>query len=636
MPGEGRPGTFHRYNAHVAARRLEQEETLMKNFRPLAILALSLVMSLACATAPAQDTREPRTVGVLFVVHGGAVEQDVADTFDSTLQFFQYDPNNSIYKSLIWNAAAWPTVVKSGDSQSYANAASQLKKYTFGSERMGGNDPASALTDRQFDMLQRELEARGRELNVRFVADIAQWIGTQEQANRLPWPRYLYEPKVPGGSPLTYCGSAADGGPWAGCDPERYNVDGPAERLLTQGAGEIVVIDLTVGGTRFWKTHDVISMTRRVVADWNQRKGTSVPVRWVNDPSDLMRDSYPSDPPNWTRSLGPPKTDPRVPLAGRRNPVIEDPLLAAMHVDGIVAAFNPSVRPKDTAVLFINHAIRDGNENFDPKIDDTVVLDGLIKQELLRRYPKIKPENILGSWMGIREANPEVRLGGRVRSNLERTRNMRGEDLGGAWLYESDKQLPDGDHRYRYWDALDLLRQRGVRHIVVIFSQIVIDNAINLIEVPNQIAKEIGSASWLYARSLDRLHYPEVGNPFADYWGVWADTQCRIEAPTENRATMTDATGPCCLQMGGCGDARPYPPPRQTPMDVARPDTDPSLIFDIPAFGHLGYNPSSGPPDAKAPVQGQYRGTWAVWRPPNDDPRMGTLLASQVGQLLQR
>jgi hypothetical protein len=597
-------------------------------------LVILLLMSLAAAASAAQAEKRERTVGVLFVVHGGSDEQGAADTFDSTLQFFQYDPNNILFKGMIWNAAAWPTVLKSGDSQSYANAATQLKKYEFGTERMGGRDPAPALTDRQFADMQRALEAEGRKLGIRFISDIAQWIGTQEQANRLPWPRYLYEPQVPKGSRLTYCGSAADGGPWPGCDPERYNVDGPAERLLKQGVDEILMVDMTVGGMRFWKTYDVVSMTRRVVADWNQRNGTAVPVRWVNDPADLMRDSYPSDPPNWTRALGPPKADSRVPLAGRPNPVIEDPLLVAMHVDGIVAAFNPSVAPKDTAVMFINHATRDGNENFDPKIDDTVVLDALIKQELLRRFPEIKADNIIGSWMGVREPNPAIRLVGRVRTNLERTREMRGEDLGGAWLYESDKQLPAGDHRYRYWDALDLLRQRGVQHIVVIFSQIVIDNAINLIEVPNQIGKEIGSRSWLSARSLDRRHYPDVGHPFADYWGVWVDNQCRLD---ESPATATAAaTGPCCLKLGGCGDARSYPPPRQTPLDQPRPDTDPSLAFDIPAWGHLGYDPAAGRPDDKAPVQGQYRGTWALWRPPNDDPRMGTLLARQVVQFLQR
>ena len=36
--------------------------------------------------------------------------------------------------------------------------------------------------------------------------------------------------------------------------------------------------------------------------------------------------------------------------------------------------------------------------------------------------------------------------------------------------------------------------------------------------------------------------------------------------------------------MGGCGDARPYPPPRQAPLSVALEDTDPSLAFDLPAY----------------------------------------------------
>lgn len=90
----------------------------------------------------------------------------------------------------------------------------------------------------------------------------------------------------------------------------------------------------------------------------------------------------------------------RVPLAGRTNPVILDPLLAEMAVDGIARSFNPKVPLRDTAVLFINHATRDGNETYDPKIDDTLVLDALIQQELLRRYPQIRAENVLGSWPG--------------------------------------------------------------------------------------------------------------------------------------------------------------------------------------------------------------------------------------------
>lgn len=594
---------------------------MTRSLRLLLVTSLLLVLALPAPAAP-------RKVGVLFAVHGGTDDQDVAHTFDSTLQFFQYDPNNIIFKGFIWNPVMWPKVVSAGDSQAYANAATQLKKYAFEYARIGGRDPATRLAEAQLADMSAELAKLGPGMNTEFLTDIVQWIGTQEQASRLPWPRWMYGPQVPKGSSLTYCGSDADGGPWKNCNPQRYDVDGPGERLLKAGATELVIIDMTVGGTRFWKTYDVVSMTRRMVADWNQRHGTQVAVRWVNDATDLMAESYPKDPPNWTRALGPPKADARVPLAGRPNPVILDPLLAEMAVDGIAKSFNSKVPLADTAVLFINHATRDGNETYDPKIDDTLVLDALIKQELLRRYPQIRADNVIGSWMGIREPNPAIQVGGAVRSNKERTRAMRGEDLGSAWLYESDKQLPGGDHQYRYWEALDLLRQRGVKHIVVIFSQIVIDSVLNMVEVPNQIAKEIGTHTWLYAGSLDRRTYPQEGTPFAPYWGIWIDNQCKVGEGPE--AT----TGPCCLKLGGCGDARPYPPPRQAPLTTALEDTDPSLGFDLPAYGHLGYDPAKGPPDDRKPVQGQYQGTWAMWVPPNDDPRMGKLLARQVAAFL--
>ena len=82
--------------------------------------------------------------------------------------------------------------------------------------------------------------------------------------------------------------------------------------------------------------------------------------------------------------------------------------------------------------------------------------------------------------------------------------------------------------------------------------------------------------------------------------------------------------------MGGCKDGAAYPPPRQSPMDRAREDVDPSLAFDVPAFGHLGYDATKGAPNDDAPVQNQYTGTWAMWVPANDDPRMGELLAGEV------
>jgi hypothetical protein len=88
--------------------------------------------------------------------------------------------------------------------------------------------------------------------------------------------------------------------------------------------------------------------------------------------------------------------------------------------------------------------------------------------------------------------------------------------------------------------------------------------------------------------------------------------------------------------MGGCADGRTYPPPRQTPMERAREDVDSSLAFDVPAYGHLGFDPAKGKPSSDRPVQNQYTGTWAMWVPANDDPRMGELLARQVVRYVER
>lgn len=579
-------------------------------------------------SAAIQAAGHGRTIGVLFVVHGGDEETSIANTFDNSLQFFQYDPNNVIYKRIMWNPRAWPLVTRSDDSQDYANAATQAIKYEFQNGRIGGVDPAADITDRQFEDMTRRLDEIGEERGITFVTDIANWLGSQNFIHRLPWPRAMYYPQVEGGSPLTYCGSEADGGPWEHCSTERYNVDGPGERLLKRGAEEIIMVDLTTSGVRFWKTYDVVRTTRRMVEDWNRRNGTDVRVRWVNDPTDLMRESYPTDPPNWTRSAGTPRVNPQVPLAGRPNPLIQDPLLIDAMVDGIVTSLNPDVPLAETAVLIVNHSIRDGNQAFDPKVDDTVQMDRLIKAELLRRYPDLKAENVLGSWMGLRVGNPELGKSRRGGYKTERSREMRGESLGNAWLYLSDRQLPGGDHQYRYWEALDLFRERGVGHIVVAFTQIVTDSVLNLVELPNQIAKEIGWKTWLRAGTLDFDTYPEVGHPFADYWGVWVKTQCQVPGGPEG------VTEPCCFEMGGCGTRQPYPPLRQTPMTRARQDTDPSLAFDISAYGHLGYDAEQGPPSEDRPVQDQYRGTWELWRPPNDDPRIGKLLARQVVMLL--
>jgi hypothetical protein len=87
----------------------------------------------------------------------------------------------------------------------------------------------------------------------------------------------------------------------------------------------------------------------------------------------------------------------------------------------------------------------------------------------------------------------------------------------------------------------------------------------------------------------------------------------------------------CCFEQGGCDDPlRPYPPPRQTPLNRARNDLDPSLAYDMSAYGDLGYDPALGPPDPDNPVQDQYTGTWEMFSPFSDDPRVGQMLARHV------
>jgi hypothetical protein len=304
------------------------------------------------------------------------------------------------------------------------------------------------------------------------------------------------------------------------------------------------------------------------------------------------------------------------------------------------------------------------------------------------------PENIIGAYMGVKEYGPT--------GVFERTREMRGENLGHAWLYEgnskiaidfkngttaftagttitgqssgakavvdqvillngtwtsgsavgtllvsntgigafqkneviSDNGTPSGsatatsltkwadvmpgdEWGYRYWEALEYLKNRGVGHIVIGFPQIVTDSVLSLVEIPNQIGKEIGIKTWKDWGTFDYTTYPGIGHPFADYWGIWVDTDC--------------GGVPCCFEMGGCGDpSRPYPPQRQT--SGARDDLDPSLAYDLSDFGHIGYDEtgSSGAPDPDFPVQNQYTGTWAMYSPPNDAAGLVTLIANHV------
>jgi len=421
---------------------------------------------------------------------------------------------------------------------------------------------------------------------------------------------------------------------WDGCDPERYNVDGPAERFIGAGVDRIIAIDLTTSGVRFFKTYDALEMIKKALTDLGR---SDIQIDWVNDPNNLMIKSRPTAPlgnwGTWTPDKGVPTDDPSVPLAENPNPIAEDLVLAELLVEGTEASFNGAVSDNATGVLILNHATRDYSQYHDPKIDDTLVLNRNIKNMFLTRHPTMDPDNIVGAYMGIKEDGTVEGYVGE-----ERTRNMRGENLGHAWLYESGMDnstgtpvynghgdLPGDEWGYKYWDALEYLKNRGVEHIVVCFPQIVADSVLNMVEIPNQIAKEIGYKNWIKWGLWDYSSYPGVGHPFADYWGIWVDTQCDDGA---------GGTKDCCFDMGGCpdngtyADNGTYPPLRQT--SGARDDLDPSLAYDVSEYGHLGYNPASGAPDPNAPVQNQYTGTWAMYQPPNDDSRLVEMLADHI------
>jgi hypothetical protein len=472
---------------------------------------------------------------------------------------------------------------------------------------------------------------------------------------------------------------------WPDCDPERFNVDGPVERLLKKGVSRIIVVDLTMSGIRFSKTFWPLQLAKKVLNKWNDDHGTSIPLLWVNDYSNLMERSYPIEPEGWTRALGYPTMDSHVLLEGGPNPLAEDQEIAELHADGIETAMSSTVSDADTGVVLMNHALYDHTETYDPKINDTITVNENIEALLLARHPEMDPDNIVGAFGGAKEVNSESGL-------FEFTREQRGDRFGTAYLYEGEKHLPANKWGYRYWEALEYLKNRGVKHIAVGFTQVSLSSALDLIEIPNQFGKEIGMKNWAKWGTGDYEKYPDVGHPFADYWGNWVYTECgewelsyksgtfefimgatligensgatgvikwlsedvftgtltlkEVSGTFEDGETISDNEGgsavadgtetmtskpECCFTMGGCGDPlRPYPPPRLVPMDVPRDEFDPSLTYDVSDYGHLGYDPDLGSPDPNAPVQDQYTGTWDMYKPADDDPRVGKILAKHV------
>jgi hypothetical protein len=525
--------------------------------------------------------------------------------WNASIQQFAYDPNHSVYKYVIWDPDMWWMVL---DTEVTTFAREYLMKYEFQYPRIGGVDPNQDIEDAIMEDIQAELDK-----NTDGITFEVGWAGfmASDQPEHWGYPRFLYYgPDGPDrGANCTYCGEDEDDGPWPDCDPDRFNVDGPAERLLKKGVDRIIMVSWLMAGIRYDKGFHVVEMTKKVVDEWNEEHGTSIPVIWVNDYSNLMERSFPTEPEGWTRSEGLPTKDSHVLLSGGPNPLAEDPEITELHVDGIEAAMSSEVLDSDTGVILMNHGLHDNCETFDPKINDTLIVNKEIKSQLLRRHPDMDPDNIVGAWGGIEALNPENGL-------VEHSRELRGERIGYAYLYQSDKELPGDEWGYRYWDAFKYLKDRGVKHIVIGVPHTPTDSVLNLVDIPNQLGKEIGIKTWAKWGTGDYENYPDEGHPFADYWGVWADTDC--------------GGVPCCFEMGGCGEGRPYPPERQTPMDEEMLSFDPCLVYDLSDYGNLGYDPALGLPDPNGPVQDQYAGTWAMWEAPNDDPRVGKLLAKYV------
>ena len=592
----------------------------MKN----SIILLLTIPLLACSQYSDQlQTKHPSynerpRVGVLYVSHGGNETYGEKQVWESTVQIFSYDKNSPVYQRILWNPDYW------SQFYGFGNATKEIGKYSFEYERIGGVDPYPKSKAELTQHLVELMNAYENKYEMDFIVDKMSWLSPEivELAN----PRRLYYPGTEDGSILAYCGKGDDS--WLGCNPDRYDIDGPIERLLKIGVERFIMVDLTTAGARFSKTFDVYTVAKQVIDKHNQATGENVVIEWVNDPDNLMVKSYPQDASGWTRSKGKPEINPIIAISDFPNPVIEDLRLAKFQMEGIASQFIENVSLKDTGVLMINHGIRNGDEPFDPKINDTLTLNKNIKNLLLQNFPELKTQNILGGWFGEMVINQRVKPSPPAFTQMERTREMRGENLGYIVLHDTDGEVPAGEWGYRYWEALDQLRENKVKHIVIVFPQIMENSVLNLVEVPNQIAKEIGYKNWLHFDTLDFDTYPEYGHPFADYWGIWVSTSCAIPSDT-NQSEQ------CCLTMGGCSSGQSYPPPRQAKLNERRNDLDPSLAYDVSEFGHLGYRSELGAPNLNQPVQNQYSGTWSMWKVTEDHHALAKFLADKVVQHIE-
>ena len=249
--------------------------------------------------------------------------------------------------------------------------------------------PFIVISDKQLADMKATLDKNDHGLT--FEVDYACWMAA-DRIDHYPFPRFIYNGPEGTLNKCTYCGQDDPDGPWSGCKPDRYDVDGPVERLLKKGVSRIIMIDMTVGGVRFYKSFDVVQMTKRVLSNWNEQNHTSIPLIWINDSANFMEQAYPKDPEDWTPILGEPATIEKVSLSEHPNPVVVDPVLSEIHADGIEARMSKSVADSETGILLFNHGLFVPERKFfDPKIDDTTLLNKNIKALLLKRHPEMDP-----------------------------------------------------------------------------------------------------------------------------------------------------------------------------------------------------------------------------------------------------
>lgn len=218
------------------------------------VVLIAALLSAACTPSATTIARQRPLIGVAFLVHGGFDKYSDGALWDSTLQIFSYDPNSFVYQKVIWNPAAWQMILQVG------NAPKERHKYAFELARIGGHDPAMDYSRAQLADMEKALQTAEDELGVRFITDYMNWIGDIEH---LAHPRAIYYTGIPDGTPVNFCGAQPDGsGGWPNCNPQRYNTDGTIDRMLAAGVEKIIVIDLTTSGVRFFKSNDVIRLSR--------------------------------------------------------------------------------------------------------------------------------------------------------------------------------------------------------------------------------------------------------------------------------------------------------------------------------------------------------------------------------------